>query len=65
MSGIDAAVSAFEPGKTAKFFDTDVEVLGWARWRTYDGYVYHEVTLRTVDAERWTIEIDGGHMLLY
>lgn len=61
---VDLAVTGFEPGRRGVLFDTPVEVLGWARWRTHDGYVYHEVTLRTEDAERWTLELDAGHVLL-
>ena len=61
----DVPVRAFPIGTKATLLDTEVEVLGWARWRTSDGYVYHEVTLRTADAERWTLELDEGHIIVY
>lgn len=56
---------AFPIGKQAVLLGTEVEVLGWARWRTRDGWTYYEVTLRTADAERWTLELDEGHILLF
>ncbi|MGM0574261.1 MAG: DUF4178 domain-containing protein [Myxococcota bacterium] len=61
---LDAPVEGFEVGREATLQGVRVEVLGWARWRTADGYPWHEVTLRTEDAERWTLELDAGHVLL-
>lgn len=61
----DAVAAAFEPGRRAMLRGTEVEVLGRARWRTSDGYVFHEVALRTADAERWTLELDDGHAVLW
>lgn len=62
---VDEAVAGFTLGQRCTLLGTPVEVLGWARWRTTGGYVYHEVTLRTEEAERWTLELDQGHALLF
>ena len=64
-SGLDEAVAGFTIGQRTTLLGTEVEVLGWARWCTSGGYLYHEVTLRTADAERWTLELDQGHVLLF
>ncbi|PIE18837.1 MAG: hypothetical protein CSA66_03730 [Proteobacteria bacterium] len=51
-------------GARGELGGTGVEVLGWAAWRTSDGYPYHEVILRTDEAEWWWLEIDAGHIML-
>ncbi len=64
MSGVDPDAWGLELGHKGSLRGTEIEVLGWARWRTHDGYTYWDITTRTSDAERWSIEVDQGHALL-